>query len=54
MKKIIDAEDRNDPLSDDKIVKIMKNKGIQLSRRTVAKYRGQLNIQPAFMRRNPL
>lgn len=54
LRKVIDAEDKNDPLSDDKIVRIFKNKGVSLSRRTVAKYRSQLNIPPAFVRRNPL
>ncbi|OHD56282.1 MAG: RNA polymerase sigma-54 factor [Spirochaetes bacterium GWF1_51_8] len=54
LKKIVEAEDKNSPLSDDKIVRLLKNRGMNLSRRTVAKYRAELNIQPAFMRRNPL
>ncbi len=54
LKRIIEAEDKNDPLSDDKIVRIFKNKGVSLSRRTVAKYRSQLNIPAAYIRRNPL
>ncbi len=54
LKSFIEAEDKNNPLSDDKIVQILKKKGIQISRRTVAKYRAELNIPPAFMRRNPI
>ncbi len=53
LKTFIDAEDKDDPLSDDRIVQIFRKKGIQLSRRTVAKYRAELNIPPAFVRRNP-
>ncbi len=54
LKTFTDAEDKNNPLSDDKIVQIFKKKGIQISRRTVAKYRAELNIPPAFIRRNPI
>lgn len=54
LKMIVEAEDKNDPLSDDKIVRILTNKGISVSRRTVAKYRSELNIPPVFVRRNPL
>ena len=53
LRTCIGAEDKDDPLSDDRIVQILKKKGLQLSRRTVAKYRAELNIPPAFMRRNP-
>jgi RNA polymerase sigma-54 factor len=53
LKTFIEAEDKDDPLSDDRIVQIFKKKGINLSRRTVAKYRAEINIPPAFMRRNP-
>lgn len=41
---IIDAEDRADPLSDDAICDILKAEGTTISRRTVAKYRGELRI----------
>ncbi len=54
LKSFIEAEDKNDPFSDDRIVQIFRKKGIQLSRRTVAKYRAELNIPPAFVRRNPI
>ncbi len=51
MREVVDAEDKNHPLSDDAIVKALKEKGIEIARRTVAKYRGQLNIPPARMRK---
>lgn len=54
LKNFIDAEDKNNALSDDKIVQIFKKKGFIISRRTVAKYRAELNIPPAYMRRNPI
>jgi RNA polymerase sigma-54 factor len=54
LKNFVDAEDKNNALSDDKIVQIFKKKGISISRRTVAKYRAELNIPPAYMRRNPI
>jgi len=54
LKKIVEAEDKDSPLSDDKIVRLLKNRGMNLSRRTVAKYRSELNIPAAFLRRNPL
>jgi len=51
MREVVDGEDKKDPLSDDAIVKELKAKGIEIARRTVAKYRGQLNIPPARMRK---
>ncbi len=44
IKKIIDQEDSMNPLSDQKICKLLNQKGIQITRRTVSKYRYQLNI----------
>lgn len=44
LKKIIDQENKQKPLSDQKIVDLLKAQGIELSRRTVAKYREQLGI----------
>ncbi|MCP5470337.1 MAG: RNA polymerase factor sigma-54 [Chlamydiales bacterium] len=44
LQEIIDAEDKHAPLSDDVISKIIKEKGISCARRTVAKYRQELNI----------
>ena len=39
------------PLSDDQIVKQLMSKDIKIARRTVAKYRGELNILPSHLRK---
>lgn len=44
IKKMIEKEDGKKPLTDDKIAKILGDEGVKLSRRTVAKYRDQMNI----------
>ena len=44
-------EDSSKPLSDDQVVKILKDKGINIARRTVAKYRSELNILPSNLRK---
>lgn len=44
IKKMIEAEDGKNPLTDDEIAKILAQEGQKLSRRTVAKYRDQLRI----------
>jgi len=51
IRRIIEAEDANNPLSDQKIADILKKEGLNIARRTVAKYREQLNILPARMRK---
>jgi RNA polymerase sigma-54 factor len=51
LKEVIDAEDKGHPLSDEALVDELKNRGIEIARRTVAKYRDQLNIQPARLRK---
>jgi RNA polymerase sigma-54 factor len=51
IRKIIDEEDKKNPLSDDEIVKVAEKQGIDLARRTVAKYRKILNIPTARQRR---
>jgi len=51
LKQVIDEEDKNTPLSDDQLVEKLKEQGIEIARRTVAKYRKQLNIAPARQRR---
>ena len=48
---IIKAEDPKKPLADQKIVDMLEKKGIQLARRTVAKYREQMGIQPSSKRK---
>jgi len=51
LKGLIDAEDKKKPLSDDKLEKLLKQKGYNIARRTVAKYREQLNIPVARLRK---
>ena len=51
VKEIITAESFNDPLNDDKIADILKQEGIHIARRTVAKYREQIGLPIARMRR---
>jgi RNA polymerase sigma-54 factor len=51
LKVIIDNEDKLNPLNDDEIVEKLKEQGIDLARRTVAKYRKILNIPTARQRR---
>ncbi len=48
---LVKREDGNEPLSDNEIVKILSERGIPIARRTVAKYRTELNILPSHMRR---
>jgi RNA polymerase sigma-54 factor len=45
------AEDGTKPLSDHEVVQMLKQKGIVIARRTVAKYRSELNILPSNLRR---
>ncbi|MCW8799787.1 MAG: RNA polymerase factor sigma-54 [Desulfobacter sp.] len=51
IKQLIDNEDPNAPLSDDKIAAILQESEIQIARRTVAKYRKVLNILPSNKRK---
>jgi RNA polymerase sigma-54 factor len=51
LKQIVDNEDTSNPLSDDALAEIMKEQGIEIARRTVAKYRQQLSIPPARRRK---
>jgi RNA polymerase sigma-54 factor len=51
LKVIIDNEDKHNPLNDDEIVDKLKEQGIDLARRTVAKYRKILNIPTARQRK---
>src|ERR1700730_9328410 len=48
---LVKSEDGNSPLSDKEIVEILSQRGIPIARRTVAKYRTELNILPSNMRR---
>ncbi|MCM1490166.1 MAG: RNA polymerase factor sigma-54 [Muribaculum sp.] len=51
IRRIVDAEDKKRPLSDEKITRTLQEAGINISRRTVAKYRDRLNIPPARLRK---
>lgn len=51
IKELIDEENPQKPLSDQKIADILENKGINISRRTVAKYRDEMMIPSSSMRR---
>ncbi|NJM93806.1 MAG: RNA polymerase factor sigma-54 [Cytophagales bacterium] len=51
LKEMIENEDKRKPLSDDKLEKLLKAKGYNIARRTVAKYREQLNISVARLRK---
>jgi RNA polymerase sigma-54 factor len=54
IKQIIENEDRTRPYSDQEIVeKLRGDSGIILARRTVAKYREELQILPARLRKHP-
>ena len=49
---LVSGENRSTPLSDDVLVAKLKEKGIILARRTVAKYRAELNVLPSHLRRD--
>ena len=49
--EIFKTEDTTKPLSDQEVVKMLKEKGIVIARRTVAKYRTELNILPSNLRK---
>lgn len=51
LQEIIDEENPKKPYSDNKLAEILAQKGIKISRRTVAKYRDELNIPPSNMRK---
>ena len=51
LEEAINNENKKKPLTDDALAKIMKEKGYPIARRTVAKYREQLNIPVARMRK---
>jgi RNA polymerase sigma-54 factor len=51
LKEAIDVEDKHKPLPDEKLMEILKEKGYNIARRTVAKYREQLNLPVARLRK---
>ncbi len=51
IQKLVSGEDTKNPLTDQAIVEILQETGVQIARRTVAKYRDQLGVLPARMRK---
>jgi RNA polymerase sigma-54 factor len=52
IRKLVSEEDLRKPFKDQEIVEMLKNhQKVEIARRTVAKYRAELNIQPASRRR---
>lgn len=51
IKELIESEDKNNPLSDSEILEILRREGVKIARRTVAKYREELGILSAPMRK---
>jgi RNA polymerase sigma-54 factor len=51
IQKLVDDEAQQDPLTDQQIVQKLREKGVRIARRTVAKYRDQLGILSARMRK---
>jgi RNA polymerase sigma-54 factor len=52
IKQLVAAEDQAKPLSDSQLSKMLEEQGIQVARRTVAKYREALRIAPANLRKS--
>ena len=52
LKGVIDSEDKKNPLPDELLEKILKKEGFDVARRTIAKYREQLNIPVARLRKS--
>jgi len=51
IRELIEKEDKKKPLSDSKIAALLKEKGVKVARRTVAKYREEMGIPGAYDRR---
>ena len=51
LREMVDAEDKHNPLTDDELVDGLAAKGYKVARRTIAKYRAQLDIPKARLRR---
>ena len=51
IQKFVEGEDVHKPLTDQKLVELLKIEGVKIARRTVAKYRDQLGLLPARMRK---
>ena len=51
IKRIVDSENNEKPYSDEKLVSLLQDEGVELARRTVAKYRESLNIPSSSKRK---
>jgi RNA polymerase sigma-54 factor len=51
IRKLVDAENRDNPLSDIEIGDLLAREDLRIARRTVAKYRNQLGIEPSHIRK---
>jgi RNA polymerase sigma-54 factor len=54
IRELIESEDKQNPLSDDKIARMLQTEGIKIARRTVAKYREQMKVDKAQFRKRHL
>src|SRR5690606_31443941 len=52
IRRLVDAEDSQEPLSDGKIAEVLGQQGIVVARRTIAKYRESLNSPPVSLRKS--
>ena len=52
LRELIENEDPRKPLSDEALSKLLKQHGLNVARRTVAKYRESMNIPPTNLRRH--
>lgn len=51
LREVVDAEDKHHPLSDERLMTILRERGYDVARRTIAKYRTQLGIPESRLRR---
>ena len=51
LEMVIEEEDKKKPLTDDKLAALLKEKGYPIARRTIAKYREQLDLPVARLRK---
>ena len=51
LRECVDKEDKHNPLTDDELVEVLSKNGYKVARRTIAKYRAQLDIPKARLRR---
>jgi RNA polymerase sigma-54 factor len=52
IKEVVAEEDGNSPLTDDQMVQVLMRKNAKIARRTITKYRKELNIPTASKRKN--